>query len=385
MKIGFLVNGIALNGSICIYELCQRGISAGQDMRMYGKGFKGSWDGVPTIEFSNSVIHTAEWWKTQSLDAAFIYGLDRFDPAILKLARESGARLIVECDSDGYVSTRQDPLRVIQVGMWDSSYTLRHKAQIIKAWLHKLIFESGKQEELILRTAELADNIKIESEEPARLLREFFKRKNRPDLAEKVVIVYYAVRDAFSTAPVNREREELVMAAGRVGAQQKNPALLQAALSRFLETSGSAQVEIHVRGEAPSLETWAASQPRVRLLTDTPSQALRERLAHTRVLVSTSRYESTPVQGLEALCQGCTLVASDDLPGYRSLIQNGAYGQTYKRDSADDCAKAIQRELDRWESGARDSQAIADRWRSQCSLDAIISRVISLAEGSLKP
>ena len=382
MRIGFLVNGIALDGSICIYDLCRRGIKAGHAMRIYGKGFKGSWDGVTTVQFLDEEIRTVEWWKRESLDAAFLYGLDGFDPSTLRFAREAGARVVIECDSDGYVSIRQDPLRAIQVGMWDSSYTLRHKASIIKAWLHKLLFESTKHEALIIKTAELADHIKIESEEPARLLREFLKQRNRADLAEKVVVVYYAVRDVFATEPVNLQREDLVIAAGRVGAQQKNPALLEKALRLFLDASPSAHVEIHVRGEAPNLERWAVSHPRVRLFKDTTSQVLCKRLASSRVLISTSRYESTPVQGLEALCQGCTLVASDDLPGYRSLIQDGAYGQTFKRNSADDCARAIQRELERWNAGSRDPKAIADRWRSRCSLDTITQRMIALAEGN---
>ena len=65
------------------------------------------------------------------------------------------------------------------------------------------------------------------------------------------------------------------------------------------------------------------------------------RLANAQVLLSTSRFESTPVQGLEALCQGCTLVASDGVPGYKSLIADGAFGETLGN-SAEDCVRALQ-------------------------------------------
>ena len=382
MRIGFLINAIVGDGSICIYDLCRHGDKAGHVTRLYGKGFKDNRDGVTTVEFSDEEIRTLDWWKRESLDAAFFYGTDGFEPSILRVARAAGARVVIECDSDGYVSMLQGPLRVLRVRMWDSRYTLRHKAAIINVWLRHLLFKSAKHEAAILEGFELADYIKIESEEPARLLRGFLKRRNRERLAEKVVTVYFAVRDVFVTAPVNLQREDLIIVAGRIGAQQKNPILLEKALRRFLETPGSARLEIHVRGEAPNLERWAASQPRVQLFKDTPSQVLCQRLASARVLVSTSRFESTPVQGLEALCQGCTLIASDALPGYRSLIQDGAYGETFKDNSADDCAKAMQRELERWNAGRRDPKMIADHWRSQCSLDVVTSRLLALAEGN---
>jgi glycosyltransferase involved in cell wall biosynthesis len=108
---------------------------------------------------------------------------------------------------------------------------------------------------------------------------------------------------------------------------------------------------------------------------------LCKRLTSARVLLSTSRFESTPVQGLEALCQGCTLVASDDVPGYRSLVHNGAYGETFKRNSAEECASAIQREMERWNKGMRNPKSIADHWRSRCSLETIASRLLALAQG----
>ena len=75
------------------------------------------------------------------------------------------------------------------------------------------------------------------------------------------------------------------------------------------------------------------------------------------------------------------LIASDALPGYRSFIQDGAYGETFKDNSTNACAKAMRRELERWKTGRRDPKMIADRWRSQCSLDVVISRLVALAEG----
>jgi glycogen synthase len=234
---------------------------------------------------------------------------------------------------------------------------------------------------LLFKSFELVDHIKIESEVPARLLRAFLEQRNRAHLAKKVVTIPFAVRKIFVTEPVELPRQELVIAAGRLGAQQKNPVLLEQALTQFLEASPSARVEIHVRGEAPNLERLAASRPRLAVFKQTPSHDLCKRLATARVLVSTSRWETTPIQGLEALCQGCTLVASDDVPGYRSLIHSGAYGETFRRNSAEECAGVIRQEMERWNKGMRNPKSIADHWRSRCSLEAVSSRLLALAQG----
>jgi glycosyltransferase involved in cell wall biosynthesis len=381
MKFGLFVNAVVTDGAICHYDMCRHFEKVGHTMRFYGRDFEGNSDGVTTVKMSAKELHPVSWWKGEALDMALLYGADRFHPSILQSAREAGTKLFIECDSDGYVSIRQDPLRVLRVKMWDPSYTWRHKAGIIKAWLQELLMKSAGREALLFRTFELVDHIKIESEEPARLLCSFLKRRNRARLAEKVIIMPFAVRDIFVTEPADLPRKELVVVAGRVGAQQKNPALLEKALRRFLDQSRSARVEIHVRGEAPNLEALAASHPQVELFKQTASHVLCKRLTSARVLLSTSRFESTPVQGLEALCQGCTLVASDDVPGYRSLVHNRAYGETFKRNSAEECASAIQREMERWNKGMRNPKSIADHWRSRCSLETIASRLLALAQG----
>jgi glycosyltransferase involved in cell wall biosynthesis len=382
MKFGLFVNAVVTDGAICHYDMCRHFEKVGHTMRFYGTDFEGNRDGIATVKISAEELQPVQWWKREALDMALLYGADRFDPSILQAAREAGTKLLIECDSDGYVSIRQDPLRVLRVKMWDPRYTWRHKAGIVKAWLQELLMKSAGREALLFKTFELVDHIKIESEEPARLLCAFLKRRNRAHLAEKVVIMPFAVRDNFVTGPADLPRKEMVIVAGRVGAQQKNPALLEKALKRFLDESPSARAEIHVRGEAPNLEALAASHPQVELFKQTASHVLCKRLTSARVLVSTSRFESTPVQGLEALCQGCTLVASDDVPGYRSLVHNGAYGETFKRNSAEECASAIQREMERWNKGMRDPKSIADQWRSRCSLETITSRLLALAQGS---
>jgi hypothetical protein len=378
MKVGIFINAIATDGAICHTDLCRQFARMQHSGRIYARGFKGIDDSIPKTEIAIERLKTPEWWREESVDLAIFYSVGRFHPSILDVAQKEGATVVLECDSDGYFSVRQDPLRALRVTMWHSSYSPLLKARILKAWLHSWLIEGQERDKAVFDSFELASFLKIESEEPAKILREFLAKRNRTDLAKKIVVIPFAVRDIFSQGPVKNERDDLIIVAGRLGSQQKDPFLLEKALRQYIETPGSVPVELHVRGDAPNLERLAAGAKKLQLFKNTPSHVLCGRLASAQLLLSTSRFESTPVQGLEALCQGCTLVASDGVPGYRSLIGESAFGETYRANSADDCVRAIQREMERRTKGLRDSMKIADDWRGRCSLETVSARLLSL-------
>ncbi len=378
MKVGILINAIATDGAICHTDLCRQFAEMGHSGRIYAKGFQGIDDSIPKTEIKLDQLKNPEWWRGEALDIAIFYSVGRFEPAILKLAREAGASVVMECDSDGYFSVRQDPLRFLRVTMWHPSYSYPKKAKILKAWLHSWLIEGKEQDKAVFDSFELADYLKIESEEPARILREFLARRGRSDLAKKIVVIPFAVRRSFTEGPVKGDRQDLVIAAGRLGAQQKDPFLLEEALRRYFDTPDPVPVELHIRGDAPNLERLAENNKKLQLFKNTPPKVLCGRLADAQVLLSTSRFESTPVQGLEALCQGCTLVASDRVPGYKSLIGDGVFGETFSGSSAVDCVRALQQEIDRRRKGLRDSEKIAAEWRGRCSLETVSARLLSL-------
>jgi glycosyltransferase involved in cell wall biosynthesis len=378
MKVGIFINAIATDGAICHTDLCRQFAELGHSGRIYARGFQGIDDSIPKTEIAVEPLKTPEWWRQEAVDLAIFYSAGRFPPAVLDVARKQGVTVVLECDSDGYFSVRQDPWRALRVTMWHPSYSYLTKAKLVKAWLHSWLVEGKKQDEAVFDSFEIADYLKIESEEPARILRELLAKRDRANLAKKIVVIPFAVRRSFTEGPVRVDRQDLIIAAGRLGAQQKDPFLLEEALRRYLDTPDSVPVELHIRGDAPNLERLAESNKKLQLFKNTPPKVLCGRLADAQVLLSTSRFESTPVQGLEALCQGCTLVASDRVPGYKSLIAGGVFGETFSGGSAADCIRALQQEIDRRRKGRRDSEKIAADWRSRCSLETVSARLLSL-------
>ena len=201
MKVGIFINAIATDGAICHTDLCRQFAVMGHTGRIYARGFSGIDDSIPKTEITIDQFTTPEWWRQEALDLAIFYSVGRFPPVVLELARKPGASVVLECDSDGYFSIRQDPWRALRVTMWHPSYSLS-KAKILKAWLHSWLIEGKKQDKAVFDSFELAEYLKIESEEPARILHEFLAKRGRSNLAKKIVVIPFAVRRSFTEGPV---------------------------------------------------------------------------------------------------------------------------------------------------------------------------------------
>jgi hypothetical protein len=328
--------------------------------------------------FLENDLENPGWWRRQNLDAAIFYGAASFSPNTLRLARESNATVIIECDSDGRVSLLQSPLWRLRQTHIDSRSPLRTRLRSSKAWLDDLLCSGKAREKVVLESFSQSDHIKIESDGPAGILRRFLLSRGRADLARKIVVIPFAVRQTFSEPPIPETKKPIVLLAGRLGALQKGPLETIDALRHLVNRPAPPSIEIHIRGAASEFDAFAGKHPCVTVYHDSPSRILADRLREVQILFSCSRWESTPVLGLEALCSGCTIVAPREIPGYDCLVQQGRFGQTYPRNSAPAAAAAVLSELSLWQKGSRDSHAIAEYWRERCNLDAVIKELVAL-------
>ncbi|WP_160168121.1 glycosyltransferase [Rhodopirellula sallentina] len=322
-------------------------------------------------------MRQSSWWMDQGLDVAVFYRLNVFDPQALKAARDAGTTVVIETDSDGHVSARQNLFRELKIRR-DRSLTCIHQLRSWKAALDRW-WQSTRFDSQVLASFEQAHWIKIESDLPARILKDFLESRNRRDLAKKLVVVPFAVRSEFTSGPVRQDRKKRIVAAGRLNSNQKAPnamAFLAAAIGEKLPDT---ELELHVRGDVSMFATLANRWPNVKVFQDSKPEFLRNRLTQSRILLSTSKWETTPIQGLEALCSGCTIVAPNSVPGYASLIGNNDYGCTYttKYQAID----ALTCELNNWCNHKRDAVAISNHWRAICDLEHVAQKFCDLTVG----
>ena len=319
-----------------------------------------------------------DWWKRQAFDLAIFYGIGSFPAEALRASRRSGATVVVEADTDGWVSPRQAPFRQL-VRRWDGRLPAGVRWRSLKAGFDDWIRRGARTESDVLAFLSEADFIKVESAGPTKILRSFLISKGKPTVAERIVTIPFAVRDEFARGPLPGTKEQTVLLAGRLSEIQKGPQETAAVVRQLMQREDSVGIEIHLRGESsPEFEELARCSSKVRLFFNTGRAELAERLRSVAVLFSRSRWETTPVIALEALCCGCTLVAPQELPGYQSLIQEGRFGQTYERNSDRKAVQAILTELNRWCTGERESAGIAEYWRKRASLASVVEQLLEL-------
>ncbi len=377
-RLGLFINAAAKEGAICAFDLVRHVRGMGHSMSLYAPRIHNSADSSLWKPFVETDLNDAGWWRIQHLDLAIFYGMGTFSSLALRQARQSGATVIIECDSDGTVSPLQSPLRRLRLAHMDSRLPFLTRLRSGKAWLANWILHGRSRERVILSAFSEADYIKVESEGPASILKRFLLKRGRGDLVKKVIVIPFAVRECFSASIIPSQKKPTVLLAGRLAAHQKGPVETLDVLRRLSEFAAPAQIEMHIRGDAPEFDALAARYPTVSVYHDSPQAFLAARMREAQIAFSRSRWETTPVFGLEALCSGCTLLAPNDLPGYTSLIQGDRFGTSYPRGCTESAIAAVRTELSNWREGKRCLTTIASNWREQCSLDSVVRRILQL-------
>jgi len=385
MRLGLFINAPAREGAICAFDLVKHLRAMGHRMTLFAPEIRGQDDSGLGQQITLHLLQRAGWWRQQELDLAIFYGVGTFPGEVLRQARVSGATVVVECDSDGTVSPLQAPWRRFKLTHWDSRLPFLSRLRSAKAWFHNWLVSGKDRERIVLDFFNEADWIKIESEIPATVLKSFFLSRQRADLARKVTVMPFAVRQWFTTPAVSSIREPVIVLAGRLSALQKGPVETVEVLRSLSHGTAPPRIELHIRGAAPEFDALAQQYSNVSVAHDTPAEVLAERLRKAQVVFSRSRWETTPVLGLEALCSGCTLVAPSEVPGYSSLIQKDRFGTEFDSRSTHLAMAALRGELARWRRGARNPTAIASHWREQCAIEIAGERWLELAAQKLPP
>ncbi len=375
--IAFLVNTRITDGAICQVDLCRRISQSGVESKLFGREFA---DAIPpelAERFELSTLRDPAWWRKRGITVASFYAMNTFPKEVLEAARMAGAIIVLEADTSGFISFRDHPWQRF-LESWDDRCTTWQKLQRIKAWAYVVRKTPQIMDAVMIANAEEAHYIKVESRMPAVLTRRYFRRRGRADLATKVIVRSFAVRDSF-LGLIPSEKERLLIVAGRMAAPQKNPTFVAALLDSFSRENPDWRVEIHSRGSCEILERLAGRRKNVTYSEETTRDAMAERLCRARILLSGSRFESTPIVGLEAFCTGATAVAPA-LPGWRSLIRGSAFGRTFPPGDSKAAESQLRREVETWEAGGRDPSHIAARWRNECSLEHVAETYLDFAK-----
>jgi glycosyltransferase involved in cell wall biosynthesis len=207
-------------------------------------------------------------------------------------------------------------------------------------------------------------------------LQAFFDYHQEPSLGERVLIAPYPLDHTFVNAPMPAKREDQIIAIGRWDDPQKGARLLSRAVARYLRAGGSWKfVLIGSNGEKPFRPLISAYPQLVEYRGVVPPAEVADLLGRSRILLSTSRWESGPIVASEALVRGCSVIGPYSVPSFCQFCRDGC-GTSFAVRTPQAVATALTDEIKAWDAGWRDPARIAGRWKGYFTSEAVCRRIL---------
>jgi glycosyltransferase involved in cell wall biosynthesis len=330
-------------------------------------------------------LESAEWWRTQGLDGVVLYAWGR--PRFRKVARaihEAGIFLVLNQDSGGLVS----PLAGCRDWLREQ-WIMGGQGCDARAWARFIHLTTMGLTKGLLATDPLrawhlkqGDVIACVSPKAAEHYRRLCGVYGGADLANRVAVVPHAVETHFQHSGEEKKRQ-LVCVGRWQDHIQKRPGLLMDVIGKLVARDHGVSVVI-VGSLTPELEQWWRNldeglRSRVDLRGRLNRSELAEVMEDSQVFYSPSAYESFGIAAAEALCCGCSVVGgrSVSMASFEWFVSEGS-GMLAEQDDAAGHLEALKDELEAWDRGNRDPDAISGFWCERLHAEKVAAMVVDV-------
>lgn len=306
-------------------------------------------------------------------DCVIIYhALGRDFTQLLTALHTVGIPVIIKADSDGNLSP-YPYFKEFTNRYFRQSFTegMKAVAKIIIPWY---------ADQWLLANFKKTRGMIVESPLAKERTLKVLAMKTKANFAAEIYVIPDPVSPLFTQGQIEIQRNNQIVSVGRWDdTAPKNPRVLLKAITRALEVRADYTAIVVGSGES-----------NIRMWTNLLSQNIKERihvvgplrpdkikllLTHSKIFLSSSRWESFGIAAAEALCSGCTLVGPD-LPSFRYLMAEGLTGTLGENSTYVALYRALTREIDLWDQGARDPMAVATRWRIALEYRTVAKSII---------
>lgn len=308
-----------------------------------------------------------EFWKGFGVRTVVVYAFGvirpRRMPPVFRAIRDAGCRVVFQMDTAfGLVRFPDRCWTMCKRRYWWArgwgrsvvrSFALAVVQTLYWAW-------GGTFRFMCSDLLPLCDSIRVESETALENTRKRLRSLHQAETAERVVLATHPVPDAYAwdrsrTAKKNR----IVCVALDWDDPRKGGRVLAKALARVLPGSGWEAVVVGAHSDEVA-DGAATAKRMVRPVLEADASVLEPIYKEARIFVTASGAEEAPNVVQEALVSGCSVAFPPELVHLDTLVRSGA-GTMSRHRTGRSLAEAIRREMDAWESGARDPDDIFRR------------------------
>jgi glycosyltransferase involved in cell wall biosynthesis len=340
--------------------------------------------GRPVLAVKRAELDRPEWWQTQRPDAVVLStgSGPRYD-AVRKAALSATPRVVERLDTDGVRSARLFPGpyltrtvgALVDKGTGYGRAVLTAAARSAVLYLFPQLLDVRMVETMRQLPALMAES-PMALERIQKMFETFAGTKHR------IAMIPHPVNETtlhFDGA----EKINQVITVGRWESFQKDYPMVRRILQEFLQRHPDWKAVVVGSGVPP-----ADSHPSTNAGEWLSRVTFHDKLGHdelaseynrSKIYLMASRYESFCIAAAEALCCGCSVVGSSDVPTsfYFAEMQSGRVASPR---SLPAFLAAMEGEAGRWAAGERDPKSIASIYRQRTGAHAVCAATISLLE-----
>lgn len=316
-------------------------------------------EGIIRTEYKN--LRSVSWWKSLGIDAVVLYswGLAKYT-LIARAIHKAGIKLVIHMDTSGNFNGID----------WDNMSLFRKVHRLIKSNIHD-----------IFRAIHLsyADIITMGAPACQLISQRLFFRK-------AIIHRYHPMPCPVSPLCKyeGEDKQDVILCIGRWHDEyQKRSKMLMQTLEVFLQHNKEAEIRIF-GNLTEELRTWHKNLPSdaancVKLLGFVSNDTLRAEYKQAKIVLCTSRYESSHIVSGEGLCCGCSVVVPNRPYSLSNLLwyTTQQSGTVSEEDTPTSLAKALLSEMAAWKEGKRNAEDIAKAWQPYFHADKVLNQIFS--------
>lgn len=304
-------------------------------------------------------IRNPKFWSMLNLDAVIF--ISRFNPEltqVCKAIKESKTPLILKADSDGTLGYPLVPnyLRTVD---FSTNFFLDFSRHI-KWRLPISTFVKPK-----LKQIEIADAVIIESPNAKLNAQKVVRYWLGERESEKIEFIPNPLNPVFTRSFAKRSKKKKLTTVGRwEDCRVKNTKAMCTTLSLFAEKFPEYEIEIIGTGVDEVNRHLLNQNKNIKVTGPVNPDALKDKFAESRILFMPSKLESFGLAAAEALCMGCSVVASP-IESLQYFCSEGKTGTLSKDFDSPSYFEALCEDEKKWESGFYNGAEIETFWRNR--------------------